>query len=300
MGNIMIQSSIKHGRLHHRIIYCLFFATTYYSSTKETTTSTTMSGKRRIPRRELPYLGTLQDRLSYNKLPTKLSVMRRLMFIIESNMITGTANLDDAIIQTRNEVKDVWSYAGYEDILKYDCSIGKMIKQLHKEYKDINKVPIDRRTTDKFKVKETAYCEGLTQLLDITNKALHNSGLITDDDRDFLLNHWDKTISSTRDTAAMKMVQNKVERKRKSDHFASKQKNNLYPTSTPSFNTSASSLSQEELNSSTEYKPQTKKKTRTGTAIHLDTNILQKTGPAADRLNMTSSQVFIIILLSTF
>ena len=50
--------------------------------------------------------------------------------------------------------------------------------------------------------------------------------------------------------------------------------------------------SQEELNSSAEsYKPVVKKKKQTGTTLQIDADILTKTGLAADRLNMTSTQV---------
>ena len=50
--------------------------------------------------------------------------------------------------------------------------------------------------------------------------------------------------------------------------------------------------SQEELNCSAEsYKPVVKKKKQTGTTLQFDADILTKTGLAADRLNITSTQV---------
>jgi len=53
--------------------------------------------------------------------------MRRLMFITETNS-ASLLSINDAITMVRGEIKDVWSYAGYEDILKDDSNINKSIK----------------------------------------------------------------------------------------------------------------------------------------------------------------------------
>ena len=133
-----------------------------------------------------------------------------------------------------------------------------------------------------------AYVTGLQQLHDITKKSLQSSNLITAEDRDFLLNHWDKTISTTRDMGAFRSVERRMNKKNSYQAFAEKQQ-----ASTPtSSRLDLSISSQEELNSSAEsYKPVVKKKKQTSTTLQIDADILTKTGLAADRLNKTSTQV---------
>ena len=87
----------------------------------------TSNSKRKLGRREVPFLGSLLEKLPYTRLPTKRIVMRRLMFITETNS-ASLLSINDAITMVRGEIKDVWSYAGYEDILKDDSNINKSIK----------------------------------------------------------------------------------------------------------------------------------------------------------------------------
>ena len=86
----------------------------------------TQLGKRRIARRELPFVGSLLDNLPCSKLPTNGDVLRRLMFETETN--SGSASKADAAAVTLKNVKDVWEYAGYGDILHVDAYIRKSIK----------------------------------------------------------------------------------------------------------------------------------------------------------------------------
>ena len=68
---------------------------------------------------------------------------------------------------------------------------------------NLRKILQERWLTDKFRAKELAYVTRLQQLHDITKKSLHSSLLITAENRDFLLNYWDKTISSKKDMGAL-------------------------------------------------------------------------------------------------
>ena len=61
------------------------------------------------------------------------------------------------------------------------------------------------------------------ELLDITVKKLHTSRLITEEDRDFLLNHWDKTISSCRDMKAKADAEKKLARAERYNKFSEAQ-----------------------------------------------------------------------------
>ena len=63
----------------------------------------------------------------------------------------------------------------------------------------------------------------LPLLFDISDKLLQTSNLITKEDRDFLLFHWDKTILSTKDIITAKVVQKKLERSEKYKKFSEAQ-----------------------------------------------------------------------------
>ena len=82
-------------------------------------------GKRKLTQRELPWIGTLLDKLPYTKLPTKGVVLRRLMF--ETEMNPGASSTNIAALTVRDELKSVWEYAGYEDILHADCEIALFV-----------------------------------------------------------------------------------------------------------------------------------------------------------------------------
>ena len=161
-------------------------------------------------------------------------------------------------------------------------------QELLKQHNTLRKISKERQSTDKFRAKELAYVTGLQQLHDITKKSLHSSNLITAEDRDFLFNHWDQTISTTGDMGAFRSVERRMNKKNSYQSFAERQQ-----ASTPtSSRLDLSISSQEELNSSAEpYKPVVKKNKQTGTTLQLDADIITKTGLAADRLNMTSTHV---------
>ena len=133
-------------------------------------------------------------------------------------------------------------------------------QELLKQHESLRKVPKERQSTDKFRAKELAYVTGLQQLHDITKKSLHSSHLITAEDRDFLLNHWDKTISSTKDRGALRSVERRMKKEKSYQAFAERQQASNPTSSILDLSISSS----EDLNSSGEYyKPVVKKKQRT-------------------------------------
>ena len=88
------------------------------------------------------------------------------------------------------------------------------LQELLKEHNNLGKIPKERQLTYKFRAKESAYVTGLQQLHDITKKSLHSSHLITAEDRDFLLNHWENTISTARDVEALRSVEHRMNEER--------------------------------------------------------------------------------------
>ena len=80
---------------------------------------TTILGKRKQPRREVPWVGTLLEKLSFSKLPTNGTVLRRLFFELEKTAGDGSSTLSAACAQVKNELIELWEYAGYGDILKH-------------------------------------------------------------------------------------------------------------------------------------------------------------------------------------
>ncbi|KAL5266574.1 hypothetical protein ACHWQZ_G003823 [Mnemiopsis leidyi] len=166
--------------------------------------------KRRLPRRELPYLSTLLDRISYTKLPTNGVVLRRLMFELEHG--NGKASVATAALTVRDELIGLWEYAGFGDILHQPGYISKKITSLHNSYKKVLKTPLSRRGTESFKKKEEVFIRSLDLLFDNTVKSLQTSSLITAEDRDFLLHHWNMTISTTRDITTKFQVEKKLAR----------------------------------------------------------------------------------------
>ena len=120
----------------------------------------------------------------------------------------------------KTELVELWEYAGYGDILKAPTTITKHILGLHFEYKQVIKCDTSRRGTETYKKKEAAFLSTLDNLFDITNASLRSSNLITEEDRDFLLNHWQNTISSTRDLQTKVAVEKKLARAEKSLKFA--------------------------------------------------------------------------------
>ena len=64
--------------------------------------------KRKMPRRELPFISTLLDKLPYSKLPTNGVVLRRLMF--ETQEHNGSGGISTASITVMEELVKVWEY----------------------------------------------------------------------------------------------------------------------------------------------------------------------------------------------
>ena len=155
--------------------------------------------KRKLLRRELPFIGSLLDKLPYSRLPTNGIILKRLMFEVEQMPSGNGSVLSSAVNTVKDELVKVWEYAGYEDILHQGRYIAKQITSLHESYKKLVKIPVNRRYTPLFKTKEAGFSKLQDQLLNITVACLRTSSLITQEDRDFLLHHWDKTISSTQD-----------------------------------------------------------------------------------------------------
>ena len=111
--------------------------------------------KRKLPRRELPHLGTLLDKLSFSKLPTYGAVTRRIMFELEQNH--GSLSISGAVQIVKTELVELWEYAGYGDILKAPTTITKHMLGLHFEYNQVMKCDTSRRGTETYKKKEAAF-----------------------------------------------------------------------------------------------------------------------------------------------
>ena len=122
--------------------------------------------KRKLPRRELPWIGPLLDQLPFSKLPTNHRVLQRLHFEMEK--INGTSSLDSAVITVKNELIELWTYAGYGDILQAHPNIIRKIRFLAASYKSLSKTPLSRRSAVAFQRKESVFLATLSQLFDIT------------------------------------------------------------------------------------------------------------------------------------
>ena len=238
--------------------------------------------KRKLPRRELPWIGPLLESLPFSKLPTNHTVLQRLYFEVERNH--GSSGLDVAAVKVKNELIDLWTYAGYGDILHHPTFFIKKLKSLTLPYKSLFKTPVSRRSTPSFLKKESDFLKSLTKLFNITVQDLIFSGKITNEDRDFLLHHWTKRISYAEQTAAL----------------SSTPLSTAAPTSTPpnpSASPTASSPSSPTTgthpSSDAEYKPKRPCVTPkpAATPIHLPKDILRRVGPTADRLGLSNNQL---------
>ena len=58
------------------------------------------TSSKRKSRRELPLIGFLLEKFSYNKLPTKMVCLKRMMFINEVGIASGSASMNGAINKT--------------------------------------------------------------------------------------------------------------------------------------------------------------------------------------------------------
>ena len=136
-----------------------------------------MSTKRKLPRRDLPFLGAPLEKLSYSKLPTNDQVLKRILSEIE--LKHGSCTATDAYVVTKSELLSIWSYAGYEDILQDQNYILRSMKKLHQSYKDIVRIPSERHSTKNFTDKLAKFQSTLPQLFDISVKKKIDSDLIT-------------------------------------------------------------------------------------------------------------------------
>ena len=206
-------------------------------------------------------------------------------------MNNGTSSLDAASITVKNELMELWGYAGYGDILHAPPNVLRKIKSLATTYKALSKTPTSRRTTDSFLKKESTFLGTLPKLFDITVESLRYSQLITAEDRDFLLNHWNKKISSTPDIPLKKAIDKKLQRQENRAAFYSKQGTSASYPNQP--DPSPPSTAPSSPTSDTEYQPKRLCTTprSTGTTVHLPRDILQKIGPTADRLGVSNNQL---------
>ena len=85
--------------------------------------------KRKSPRRELSWIEPLLDNLPFSRLPTNSSVLKRIFFLIESGT-NGQISIDAAATTVKNELIDLWSYAGHDDILQDHSNILSKIKPM--------------------------------------------------------------------------------------------------------------------------------------------------------------------------
>ena len=250
--------------------------------------------KRKMPHRELPFISTLLDKLPYSKLPTNGVVLRRLMF--ETQEHNGSGGISTASITVMEELVKVWEYAGYGDILQDISFIKRKISTLHGSYRKLTKIPFARRQTESFKKNEDKFTKSLELLFDITLKSLHGSGLITAEDREFLVHHWDKTVSSTRDSVTKLQVEKKLAREEQYQKFSSSnstpQCSKTLPLSDDSSNSPADSC--EEF---TPKRPCTSQPS--GTTVHISKDFLKKLGPAADRLNLSNNVLTSVVAAVT-
>ena len=277
--------------------------------------------KRKLPRRELPWIGPLLDTLPFSRLPTNQNVLQRLYFVLESNH--GSSSLEAAAVTVKNELVELWSYAGYGDILQHPPNILKMIKTLTNPYKSLFKIPQSRRSSPSFLQKEAYFLESLPKLFDITVEKLRYTQKITAEDRDFLLNHWWKKISSTPDLHLRQSVQKKLQREEKRQAYYEQQtagpssasSSTPAPSSTPASSSTpaatptpattstlaTTSTPASSPTSDTEFQPKRPCTTprSTGTSLVLPKDILRKVGPTADRLGISNNQLTVITAVIT-
>ena len=92
------------------------------------------------PRRELPWIGPLVETLPFSRLPTNNTILQRLHFEISASC-NGNSSLDSAAITVKNELVELWGYAGYADILQQSSWIVHKIKLLNKSILTSNPSP---------------------------------------------------------------------------------------------------------------------------------------------------------------
>lgn len=259
--------------------------------------SSTILGKRHLPRRELQWVGKLLDQFNYSHFPTKMVVLRRVLFQLELNPRESLLTVGHLV---HNELKLLWENAGYGDILRHPSHILKDIYNLHASYKKLLQVPTKRRTTSSFLQKVDAFRGKGSELFDMAVASLKTSNRITKEDSDFLLYHWTKTISTTKDTLTQAAVEKKLARAEKRKRFASNQSaSSPLPTTSTEPSSSPPTTSTAHLDSSlsppdnsadfTPKRPRTS--TLSGTSLHFPSNILEVITPIADRIGISDNQL---------
>ena len=216
-------------------------------------------------------------------------MLQRVLFEIENHH--GAASVAQASLDVRNEVIAVWEYAGYGDILQAKSNILKKVKEIHINYKSLTQVPISRREGANFKEKIKSHYANLPFLFDISTKHMQTSSLITKEDRDFLLYHWDKTISSTKDTITAAAVIRKLEKSEKHKKYSEAQLCDSSPVPSTS-NLDSSFSSQASADSGDVFLP---KRVCTSfpsdSPIQIPKNIMKKMDPLADRVGVSNMQL---------
>ena len=174
----------------------------------------------------------------------------------------------------------------YRDILKDVSQVLRQIRALHQSYKALIKTPVTRRHKYSFKKKLALFTSSLDGLFDIALEHLKSSNLITKEDRDFLKNHWRKTVSSTADHKTRDAVLKKLARREKSASPSTPT-----PASAPTPNSTPPSASSQK--STDEFRPKRACSTTprpAGTQVIIPRDVLKKVGPAADRLGLSHQQ----------
>ena len=244
--------------------------------------------------RELQWVGKLLDKFPYSHLPTKIVVLRRVMFQIEQDPSVSLLKMGQLVYE---ELKNLWEYAGYGDILQHHSNILKWIYILHASYKKLLKIPVNRRQSPSFLQSVSIFSKAGDELFDITIPSLRTSSLITPEDSDFLINHWDKTISSTKDTLTQATVAKKLAREEKRQSFLSKHSTSSPPPSSsahpdPSQSSPDTSANLSPHTASPDFNPKRPRvSTLSGTSLFCPPNILEVLGPVADRTCISNNQL---------
>ena len=97
----------------------------------------TSKGKRRMPRREIPWIESFstESLTADSKLPTKHVVLQRLFLLLEHS--SSPALGESARTTVRDELMSVWEYVGFDDVLKEPSNI----KPLHQKYRSLSLNP---------------------------------------------------------------------------------------------------------------------------------------------------------------
>ena len=229
-----------------------------------------MSTKRKLPRRKLPWISNLLDHLPYSKLPTTLVVLQRVFFNIESGY-----PLSPALSTVQQELKALWAYAGYEDILMSNSNLVVEIRKLHKSYKDLLKFNVAKRELHRFKKKEELFLDQLPVLFNITVKSLIPSNMIT----------------ATKQAVEKKLVRHEKSRKFTSSHSSNPSSSSV---ASPPPSSSPPPFPAQSTSSSSSPTPKLKRRRLTGTTLEVPPDILSIVAPVSDRLSLTHNQLTVI------